>query len=172
LAWIAFLKGELTKSSALTAKARTSGFSYHERDKQAQGEAAAAIANPVLLKARLLFDGGYLNKALALLLAKAVDEFDSVKDQTEYYYRLGRIYDDLGKDELAIMNYQNTIATGKNLKYYFAARAALLSGKLYEKKKNTPKAKQNFNIAINMKGHEYENSIEAEAKLGLKRLGG
>ena len=172
LAWIAFLKGELTKSSALTAKARASGFLYHERDKQAQSEAAAPIANPILLKARLLFDGGYLNKALALLLAKAVGEFDSVKDQTEYYYRLGRIYDDLGKDELAIMNYQNTIATGKNLKYYYAARAALLSGKLYEKKKNMPKAKQNFNIAINMKGHEYENSIEAEAKLGLKRLGG
>ena len=58
----------------------------------------------------------------------------------------------------------------RNLKYYFAANAALQMGKVYERKKNTAKAKEAFNTAISMKNHEFENSIESQAKAGLKRL--
>jgi tetratricopeptide (TPR) repeat protein len=77
----------------------------------------------------------------------------------------------LGKDDLALTSYQAALNQGKNLKYYFAANAALQMGKVYEKKGNKAKAKEAFNTAISMKNHEYENSIESQANAGLRRIG-
>jgi tetratricopeptide (TPR) repeat protein len=166
------LKGDEGYYSTLMAKTRNSGYLYHERDKQAVNEANTLTPNINLLKARLLFDGGYLAKSLDLLSASKADDFNNIKDKTEYFYRLGRVNDRLEKDDLALSNYQNAINTGKYLKYYYAANAAVQMGKIYERKKNNAKAKSSFNIAISMKDHEQENSIENEAKQGLKRMGG
>ena len=123
-----------------------------------------------MLKARLLFDGGYLTRAAQVLDDKKTADYNTDKDKTEFNYRMGRIYDDLGKDDQALTYYQSTINQGRNLKYYFAANAALQMGKVYEKKNNKVKAKEAFNTAIGMKNHEYENSIESQAKAGLRRL--
>ncbi|WP_316795934.1 tetratricopeptide repeat protein [Pedobacter agri] len=170
LAWIALLKGDKNGYSTFIAKAINNGYTYNDKDKQAKNEASAPQPSIELLKARLLFDGGYLTKALQILDGKKAADFSSDKDKAEYSYRLGRIYDDLGKDDEALSAYQATINQGRNLKYYFAANAALQMGKVYEKRKNTAKAKDAFNTAIAMKNHEYENSIESQAKAGLKRL--
>jgi tetratricopeptide (TPR) repeat protein len=141
-----------------------------EKDKQAKAEAASATPTIDLLKARLLFDGGYLSRALQILGDKKVKDYTNDKDKTELNYRLGRIYDDLGKDDQALTAYQETINEGKNLKYYFAANAAVQMGKVYERRKNNAKAKEAFNTAIAMKNHEFESSIESQARAGLKRL--
>lgn len=170
LGWIALLKGDEATYSAYAAKTKSSGYTYQERDKQALNDANAPTPNKNLLKARLLFDGAYLNKAFEVLNGTDASSYTSPKDKTEYYYRLGRITDDLGKDELALANYQNAINVGRNLSYYYASKSAIQMGKIYEKS-NPAKAKASFNIAIGMKNHEYESSIEAEAKQGLKRLG-
>ncbi|MCX2472884.1 tetratricopeptide repeat protein [Pedobacter sp. MC2016-05] len=170
LGWIALLKGDKNGYSGFAAKAINNGYAYNEKDKQAKNEASSPQPSIDLLKARLLFDGGYLTKALQLLGDKKTADFSSDKDKTEFNYRLGRIYDDLGKDEDALNAYQATINLGKNSKYYFAANAALQMGKVYEKRKNFAKAKEAFNNAISMKNHEYESSIESQAKAGLKRL--
>jgi predicted negative regulator of RcsB-dependent stress response len=170
LGWIAFLKGDKAGYTAFAAKAVNNGYTYVEKDKQAKSEAAGGMPTIDLLKARLLFDGGYLNKALQLLDDKKAGDYASDKDKTELNYRLGRIYDDLGKDDQALAAYQETINEGKNLKYYFAANAALQMGKVYEGRKNEVKAKEAFNTAISMKNHEFESSIESQAKAGLKRL--
>jgi len=42
---------------------------------------------------------------------------------------------------------------------------------IYERKKDYVRAKAFYNTAINMKNHDYENSIENKAKEGLKRIG-
>jgi len=172
LAWINLLKGNESGYQTYISKVKTLGYEYHDKDKQALNEVKAPIPNKELLNARLLFDGGYFTKALSVLADAKADDYVSTKDKAEYYYRLGRINDALGKDDTALSNYQNTINIGKGLKYYFAAKAAVQMAKIYELKKNLPKAKAYFNIAINMSGHEQENSIENEAKQGLKRIGG
>lgn len=172
LGWIALLKGDSAGYSAMMSKTKTAGYSYNERDKQAVNEANAPTPNVSLLKARLLFDGGYLAKALNVLSESKADDFNNAKDKAEYYYRLGRVNDDLGKDDQALSNYQNAINTGKGLKYYYAPKSAVQMGKIYEKKGLVAKAKSSYNIAIGMKNHEFENSIETEAKQGLKRVGG
>lgn len=171
LAWAALLKGDTGAYSGFISKVKTEGYTYQEKDKQAMNEAADPVPNAALLKTRLLFDGGYYAKALEILVEHNAGDFTAGKDRTEYYYRLGRIYDELGKEDFALANFQNAITIGKELKYYFAANAALQIAKIYEQKKNFPKAKAFFNIAIQMKNHQYEGSIEAQAKAGLARIG-
>jgi len=171
LAWIALLKGDKSNYTSLILKAIKSGYTYNEKDKQAQNEASAPAPPVDLLKARLLYDGGYLTKAAQLLNDKQATDYATDKDKTDFSYRMGRIFDDLGKDDQALTYYQAAISQGKNLKYYFASNSALQMGKVYEKKGNKAKAKEAFNTAISMKNHEYENSIESQAKAGIKRLG-
>lgn len=172
LGWIELFKGNEQGYSSYIAKAKSNGYTYHDRDKQAVNEANAPMPNKELLKARLYFDGGYFTKALELLNASNEEDFSSLKDKTEYYYRLGRVNEGLGKDDLALANFQNAINTGKNLKYYYAAKSAVEMGKIYTQNKNITKAKASFNTALSMKGHDQVNSIENEAKQGLKRVGG
>lgn len=170
LAWLALLKGNEATYNVNVNKVKTDGYTYQEKDKQAFSEANAPIPNKTLLSARLLFDGGYLNQANQLLANLNTDTFGTLKDKAEYHYRLGRITDDLNKEDTALNHYQNAINYGKTLKQYYAAKAAVLMGKIYEKKRDYDKAKTYFNIAINLKGHEYETGIENEAKQGLKRI--
>jgi hypothetical protein len=171
LGWIALFNGDEAGYAAMIAKTKNSGYTYHERDKQAVNEANGPAPNKELLKARVLFDGGYFTKALSILSDEKMQDFSSTKDKVEFNYRLGRINDALGKDDVALTNYQNTINTGKSLKYYYAAKSAVQMGKIYESKRNFAKAKLYFDTAIAMSGHEQENSIENEAKQGLRRMG-
>jgi hypothetical protein len=170
-AWISLLKNDTGSYQSLISKVKSSGASYAEKDKQAMNEATAPMPKTMLLKARLLYDGGYLTKALAVLGDVKQDELNAVKDKIELAYRLGRINDDLGKDDIALAHYQSAINNGKSLKYYYAAKAAVLAGEICERRKDLSKARNYFNAAISMKGHEYESSIENEAKQGLKRIG-
>ncbi|MBB6499589.1 tetratricopeptide repeat protein [Pedobacter cryoconitis] len=170
LSWVALLNGDTGAYRAYNNKVRSAGYTYGEKDKQAMNEVAAPAPDPGLLKSRLLFDGGYYTKALDMLSGENADSYKSIKDKVEYYYRMGRIYDALDKDDNALQYYQNAVTSGRNLKYYYAATSALNMGRIYAKKRNDAKAKAWFNQAINMKNHEYENSIEAQAKDGLKKL--
>lgn len=170
LGWVSLLKNDKSAYSAYASKAISNGYTYMEKDKQAKNDASAPTPAVDLLKARLLCDGGYFTKALQVLDDKKTNDFSNDRDKIEFNYRLGRIYDDLGKDDQALAAYQTTINLGKNQKYYFAANAALQMGKVYENKRNIVKAKEAFNVAIAMKNHEYESSIESQAKAGLRRL--
>ena len=170
LGWVALLNGDTGLYNASVIKVKQSGYTYSEKDKQALNEANALRPDTELLKARLLFDGGYYQKALKELSDVNTDRFKNDRDRVEFQYRLGRIYNELGRDDEALQYYQRTINSGKALKYYYAATAAVNMGKIYLKKKNSAKAKAYFNLAINMKNHEYENSIEAQAKDGLRHL--
>ncbi|RYG22103.1 MAG: tetratricopeptide repeat protein [Chitinophagaceae bacterium] len=170
LAWIALLKGDEAGYSINVSRAKTNGYTFQEKDKQAVNEANAPMPNKTLLTARLLFDGGYLSQANQTLANVNIDAFGGLKDKAEYYYRLGRINDDWGKEDTAIAHYQSTLTFGKSLKQYYAAKAAVLMGKIYEKKKNYSKARSAYMLAINLKDHDYEAGIENEAKQGLKRI--
>lgn len=149
---------------------KTKGSTFDEKDKQALKEANDAKPDIDLLKARLYFDGGYYNNALASLKSKEVNELKIPRDKIELYYRLGRIYDQMGKDADALANYQKAISLGSGATYYYAANSALLSGLIYEQKRDHKKAADYYNLTLKMKNHEYQNSIDNQAKDGLKRI--
>ena len=170
LAWIGLLKGDSGAYNALISKVKSTGYVFQEKDKQALNEANDSPPQPLLLKARLLYDGGYYPKAQHTLSESTETNFKPGRDRIEYNYRLGRILDEVGKDDDAISKYERAITLGRNSKYYYAANAALQAGKIFERKKNWPKASAFFNLAIQMKNHDYENSIETQAKAGLSRI--
>jgi hypothetical protein len=170
LAWVALLKGDSGAYNAYKDKVKSEGYVFQEKDKQALNEANDSPLQPLLLKARLLFDGGYYAKAHQILSESTETNFKPGRDRIEYNYRLGRILDVIGKDDDAISKYERAITLGRNLKYYYAANAALQAGKIFERKKSWTKASAFFNVAIQMKNHDYESSIETQAKSGLLRI--
>jgi tetratricopeptide (TPR) repeat protein len=170
LAWLALLRGNVNEYKEYITQVKSKGNSLHEKDKQALQEASDPIPNIDLLKARLLFDGGYYEQAFAEIKDKKANDFKLLRDRIEFCYRAGRIYDETGKDDLAIKFYQFAIDIGKNERYYFASNAAYRAGFIYERKKNFPKAEQYYDIAIDMEDHDYERSTEAKAKEGLSRI--
>ncbi|WP_183565758.1 tetratricopeptide repeat protein [Mucilaginibacter sp. SP1R1] len=149
---------------------RTKGYTADEKDKQALKEANDVRPDSDLLKARFYFDGGYYLKALAQLKNKNVYSLRLQRDKIELYYRLGRIYENTDNTNDALINYQQTINLGKATTYYYAANAALRIGSIFEQKKDYTRAANFYHQAIDMKDHEYEKSIENDAKEGLKRM--
>lgn len=170
VAYCAFLKKDLDAYNNYLNLVRSKGSTADEKDKEALKEANDARPDEELLRARFYFDGGYYDKALAMLKGKQFNELKIVRDKTEYYYRFGRTYDAMENDTAALTNYQRAINLGKATGYYYAANSALLSGLIYEKKRDFKKAAEFFKLTLSMKNHEYQNSIDNQAKDGLSRI--
>jgi tetratricopeptide (TPR) repeat protein len=171
LAWLELIRGNTKAYQSYVVEVKQKGYELSGRDKQAMREVEYGIPDISLLKARLLSDGGSYERALSQLSEKTTEDFKNLMYKIEFNYRMGRIYDLTSKDDLALKYYQKAIDLGKEEPYSFASNAALRSGMIYEKNKNKIRSKQYYNVAINMKDHDYENSIENRAKEGLKRLG-
>ncbi|MFM1840893.1 MAG: hypothetical protein RIR47_942, partial [Bacteroidota bacterium] len=170
LSWIAYLQGDMKKANAYRASVLKYGNQITDADKQAyQNAKSGQWPNPILLKARLLSDGGYQSQALYSLAGKTSIDFPSESEKTEFAYRLGRIYDLMGQDDQAIKFYNSAIEKGADLTDYFAARAALQIGLIYEQKNVFTKAIQYFNTCIEMKNHAFKNSLDQKAKSGIQR---
>lgn len=172
LAWQCILNGDTVGYLSNMQKIKTTGFAYTEDDKQALTEAeTGVIPNIQLLKARLLFDGGYYRKALnALDSAGHIVNGTNKQLELEYLYRKARIHHENGDTSLAVTHYLKTIEKGKNETYYYAANASLQLGYIYEARKDTTMAIKHYNNAIQMKNTDYRYSISQKAKAGLNRL--
>lgn len=172
LAWFYYLKDDESRYRYYISFCKTTGAAFTDSDKQAMKEANEGVApNPLLLKVRLLQDGGYYQQAMLLLKGKSPEDFLSVKDKIEFSYRMGRIYHEWGKPDDAIHYYENTIKYGEKYPYYYAANAALQLGFIYEEKGERGKAIVYYRKCIAMKNTDYKNSLDQKAKAGLNRLG-
>ncbi|HVZ24617.1 MAG TPA: hypothetical protein VG842_01095, partial [Sediminibacterium sp.] len=141
LSWCYYLMGSQSRAEEVRQWIRTRGNTDAEADKQALQEAKSGRwANPLLLRARLLSDGGYHHEAAALLQGKTEDDFTGIADKLEFAYRTARIYDALNMSDAAIRSYLITIRIGRDRKEYFAARSALQLGQLYESMGDKTKA--------------------------------
>jgi tetratricopeptide (TPR) repeat protein len=168
-AWQFLISGNMEAYKNTIALIPTTGQTETDADKQAEIEATSGkVPNVFLLKARLLFDGGYYNQALAVLQENDLANFSKI-EKVEFYYRLGRIYDEMGSDSNAIKYYNRSIAEGETLQEYFAANAALKLGNLYEEKHNYEAANSYYRKCLDMKFSEYRNSITQKAKVGFER---
>jgi hypothetical protein len=170
LSWYYYLSGEQQKADEARNLIVQNGGLETEADKQAQKEAVSGKwQNKILLKARLLNDGGYHEEALAVLTGKSSSDFNLPEDKLEFAYRLGRIYDDLGKKDRAVAAYLTAIKLGEKRHEYFASRAALQIGFIYEQRNERAKALAFFQKCLDMKNHDYKNSLDQKAKAGIAR---
>jgi tetratricopeptide (TPR) repeat protein len=171
LAWEAALRDDAGAYAKFLAGCRTNGKATTESDKKALRDAKSGVVpNKILLRARLLFDGGFFQKALAQLAAFEEKNFTTTATQLEYLYRLGRIHDKLGNEAEAIDFYTKTITRGKTETYYFACNAALQLGIFYENQKKYAEARTNFNLCLSLSPSEYKDGLHQKAKAGLNRL--
>lgn len=173
LSWYYYLHGNMEAANKYRNMILSRGNTETDADKQALKDAKSGKwPHPLLLKARLLSDGGFFQDALKLLQTKKAADFGSMEEKLEYAYRLGRIYDEMGMDDNAIIMYEVTVRTGANRPEYFAARASLQMGYIYEKRNDKTKARSCYQACLDMKGHDYKNSLDQRAKAGIQRLDG
>jgi len=142
-------------------------------DKQAQKEAKRNLnPHPTLLKARLLYDGGYNQRAYRVLISNAHLFNDASDHSLEFYYRLGRVTHSLGNPIDAIEYYNEVIQKGTNSEQYYACNSALQIGLILEEQKDYRSAKDYFNRCLDMSPSDYKNSLHQKAKSGLNRIKG
>ncbi|MBN1339630.1 MAG: hypothetical protein JXA03_09920 [Bacteroidales bacterium] len=170
IAWFYLIEGDTANYHEYMKKVLRFGGKMTDSDKQAEREAEKGLMpNVVLLKARLLFDGGYYPEAEKELLTSHL-YLTGERDSLEMYYRLGRIYHGWGKTGQAVKYYETAIMDGAASEYYYAANAALQLGLIHEEGRNYEKALYYYKAAQNMKNEEYRNSISQKAKAGIDRI--
>ncbi|MEL6866689.1 MAG: tetratricopeptide repeat protein [Bacteroidota bacterium] len=171
IAWYELLQGNTLAYEEWIKACLKEGCSSVGGDKQALNEARNGRSpHPELLRARLLFDGGYYQRAYDLLSKLSVDQFRSKRLQIEYYYRLGRVCHYLPQHKLALEYYTKTIQLGRYHKAYFACNAALKMGLLLEQKGRIKQAQQYYESCLAMRPEEYASGLHQQAKAGLNRL--
>ncbi len=173
LSWCYYLQGNMNAAEETRQLVLSKGNETTDADKQANKNAASGVwPNSLLLKARILNDGGYNNEALMILAGKSLNDFKKAEDQLEFAYRAGRIYDDVNRNEDAIKMYLLSIKLGENKTEYYAARAALQIGYIYEERGKKDIAITYFQKCLDMKEHDYKNSLDQKAKAGIARCKG
>lgn len=173
LSWHYYLEGNMAMAERYRRQVISRGTAHTEADKNALRDAqSGAWPNKMLLEARLLSDGGYHKEALQVLSGKGSSDFATDVDKLEFSYRLGRIYDDLGRPDDAIRAYLVAIKLGEHRQEYFAARAAWQIGYIYERRGNKSMALAFYQRCIDMPDHEYKNSLDQRAKAGIARCNG
>ncbi len=171
LAWIELLRGNKLKYQSYMKECLGSGNMNVDEDKDALHEASSGeVPNLILLRARLLFDGGYYKESWSEIAGKPIDSFPRFRDQLEVTYRLGRIMEKMNLTDKAIEYYSKTLKNGAASSFYFAANSALLLGAMYERKGKTELALDYYNRCLALRGHEYQNSIDQKAQAGIDRL--
>lgn len=173
ISWSYYLQGDMAKAEAFRQETLRKGGTDADADKQALKEAKSGRwPDKTLLKARLLCDGGYYGEALPLLQGKTGAELRLPEEKCELAYRMGRIYDGLGRWNEALSAYQTTIRIGAEMKEYFAARAALQAGYICEQRGDKTGAINFFEKCLSLKDHDYKNSLDQRAKAGIERCKG
>jgi len=171
LAWHYLIHGNKAAYKNNMRYCQIRGATIIDGDKTALKEANTGnIPNTILLKARLLFDGGYYQQAYDLLSQKTIFDFDDEVFQLEFTYRLGRITHRMNELEKALNFYQQTIDKGQNEEYFFACNAALQMGSIYEKMHNYSQAERYYNLCLSLSPHEYKTGLHQKAKAGKNRI--
>ena len=171
LAWYHLIQGDVFAYKKDMAQCKIKGEDQLDADKSALKAANKnEVPNQILLKARLLFDGGYYRKAYELMIKHSHDDFLHKKHQLEFTYRLGRILHKMKNLPDALDAYQRTIDKGKQEAYYYACNSALQIGYIFENQKQYAKANKYYKLCLSLRPEQYKNSLHQKAKAGLNRL--
>lgn len=176
-AW--YINDDTRRAYYCMAQVKEQGTTRIDADRQAERFAQKNVwPNKSLLRARLLIDGGYYDKALTVLNTINYKELVNPADQSEYYFRMGRVYEEMGRNtsaqhyKTALANYSKAIELGKERHEQFAARAALNMGKIYEELDLGKEALASFKECLDMPSHDFQNTIDQQAKAGINRVEG
>ncbi|MEM6395215.1 MAG: hypothetical protein AAF741_02625 [Bacteroidota bacterium] len=170
MAWAEYLRGNLEgyhhQMGLLDERANNRAGSDRNAAREAEREAPPHLG---LLKARLLFDGGYYREAREEISLIDVTNLGAA-DEIEFYYRTGRILHGLKDWNGALSFYERTISLGEDDDSFFACNAALQAGLIEEDQNKKDSARRYFNLCLDMQPDEYRSGLHLQAKAGLNRL--
>ena len=147
------------------------GIDVNERDREAIYDAGLDYTPHIqLTKARLLFSGGYTQKADSVLQETPMEASDLLAYQLEYHFLKGRMAKEKNNQQKAINNYKKVISLGRNEDYYFASEAAWQLGILYEEQELPTKAQEYYNLCIKLYDSDYYEYIEDGARKALASI--
>ncbi|MDW8229138.1 MAG: hypothetical protein RMJ33_04800 [Saprospiraceae bacterium] len=170
IAWHCLLHGDTSGYRTWTTRIAAARRPRSEQDHAAWREACEGPRpHPALLRARLLFDGGYYQRAYETLTQQPASHYTG-DHRLEYTYRLARIAHALGRYDEAERHYRQTLEEGRLNPAYFACQAALQLGILYENTRKCAQAKTAYQTCLRLKPQQYRISLHAKAKAGLARL--
>lgn len=168
----AYLNNDLKRATGYRNRIMNEGNLHTDADKQAQRFAQGQTwPRPLLLSARTLIDGGYAAQALQKLRTTNAAAFPEIADKLEYDFRLGRALEETGDAAAAVQAYQRVINGGRERQEYFAARSALQMAGIYESRRQKAEARRYYQTVLSMHDHDFQASIDQQAKAGLARLG-
>ena len=172
LAWYALLKGDEAGYDLNMQQVLIKGSGTTDQDEQALKEAEShERPHPVLLRARLFFDGGYYDQALALLTDQFFETLTLQSQRLEFLYRKGRVLQAKKSNLEALHYFSLTIKFGEEEKYYYACSAALESGLIHESLGSDWAAEKFYNMCLEMSPETYSSSLHQKARTGLSRIG-
>ncbi|HJW28633.1 MAG TPA: hypothetical protein VJ508_05205, partial [Saprospiraceae bacterium] len=133
LAWFDLLKGDRPGYYNQMQQILIKGASTTDEDQQALQEAETHdTPHPILLRARLYYDGGYYDQALSLLTENLYNSLTQHGHRLEFLYRKGRALQAKKEYAEALHYFSLAISTGQFEHYYYACSAALQSGIIHE----------------------------------------
>jgi hypothetical protein len=171
IAQSAYLRQDDKKLANCLQKIRSESNTATDADKQALRFAE----NPVwpmreLLEVRLLIEGGNYNQALTIIQQINKTRLSTITERLEYNFRYGRVLEETGNTTNALLFYQSVVTEGRSRQEQFGARAALQMGLIYERSGQKSQAAAQFKDCLTMKKHDFQSSIDQQAKAGLNRL--
>lgn len=171
LAWHQLLNGDTVKYVVYKHLSYKQNAAKEDEDKIADKDLAAGIyPNKTVLKARLLFDGGYYEQAEHVIAEVKLAKLQGNYQAAEYYYRYGRIMQEQKKYTKAIEYFTNSIRLAQPTDYYMAPYSALQIAYINQKLGYTQTAKYYFDKAMAYKNYESKNYIHQKAKLALQEI--
>ncbi|MFT3737737.1 MAG: hypothetical protein QM786_03175 [Breznakibacter sp.] len=121
---------------------------------------------PLLLKARLLYDGGNAQKTLSLLIN---NPSLAISHPFEYNYRIARAYHDLQDYQKALVHYRLVLSCNADPKSYFAPFSALMAAKIEFESGEKSKGREMVLLCQSLNKGEYKADIDQEAGKLLKQ---
>ena len=172
LAWYSLLKGDRESYFDHMQLVLIKGSEATDQDKQAMREAQThEVPHPVLLKSRLLFDGGYYERVDAILNETLYKTLTHRAHRLEYLYRKGRLLHVQKSYAEALHYYHLTIGTGEHEPYYYACSAALHAGMIHEGLGSEGAAERYYLLCLDIHPESYATSLHQKARMGLSRMG-
>lgn len=171
------LQGYTTAAAFTFTQIASMRPSNHEADEYASFMARVYSTNPpagtdqTLYRARNLFDGGYYQQALNLLLPLVEGAATFTDDQaTELHYRLGRIYQEMKNNALARIYFNSGLSHTPTHNLWMKVYSHYYMGRIYQDEKNYAEAEKFFKSALNFKGYLYEAGLQQKCRGALNSL--
>lgn len=170
LAWYYLLKGQRDSAELARRWIFEKGQSKVGADKQALAEAQRGF-NLDLIKARLDFDAGRYPQIIRYLTVQRLKNCCAKPwEKTEFYYRRGRAFQEMGLLGQAMESYRKALSFGRDETTYALGNSALQLAALQEQQGDFSAAEKFYEMALDIQGYPFYEGIHQKAKTGLTRL--